>query len=124
MANNALRFEFDVDLKPVRHKKRPVPKKGFVLRQRLLLAYQIHDLLSQGKAQSLHQIGRWLGSCHARMSQLINLLNLAPAIQHEILLSDDPKIHQVTEFHIRDIAMEMHWQKQTVMWKALLTIFS
>lgn len=124
MANSTLRFEFDVDLKPVRHKKRPVPKKGFVLRQRLVLAYQIHDLLSQGKAQSLHQIGRWLGSCHARMSQIINLLNLAPAIQHEILLSENPKLHQVTEFHIRDIAMEMDWQKQTVMWKTLLTIFS
>ncbi len=124
MANNTLRFEFDVDLKPVRHKKRPVPKKGFVLRQRLVLAYQIHDLLSQGKAQSLHQIGRWLGSCHARMSQIINLLNLAPVIQQEILLSDAPKIHQVTEFHIRDIAMEMDWQKQTAMWKTILTIFS
>ncbi len=124
MANSALRFEFDVDLKPVKHKKRPVPKKGFILRQRLLLAYQIHDLLSQGKAQSLHQIGRWLGSCHARMSQLINLLNLAPAIQYEILLSNDPKIHQITEFHIRDIAMEMDWQKQAAMWETLLTIFS
>ena len=124
MANSALRFEFDVDLKPVKHKKRPVPKKGFVLRQRLVLAYQIHDLLSQGKAQSLHQIGRWLGSCHARMSQIINLLNLAPAIQQEILLSEDTKLHQVTEFDIRDIAMEMDWQKQTAMWKTLLTIFS
>lgn len=124
MANSVLRFEFDVDLKPVRHKKRPVPKKGFVLRQRLVLAYQIHDLLSQGKAQSLHQIGRWLGSCHARMSQIINLLNLSPAIQQEILLSDDPKIHQITEFHIRDIAMEMEWKKQTAMWKTLLAIFS
>jgi hypothetical protein len=124
MANSTLRFEFDVDLKPVKHKKRPVPKRGFVLQQRLVLAYQIHDLLSQGKAQSLHQIGRWLGSCHARMSQIINLLNLAPMIQQEILLSDDPKIHQVTEFHIRDIAMEMDWLKQAAMWKILLTIFS
>ena len=124
MANSTLRFEFDVDLKPVRHKKRPVPKKGFVLRQRLVLAYQIHDLLSQGKAQSLHQIGRWLSSCHARMSQIINLLNLAPTIQQEILLSENPKLHQVTEFHIRDIAMEMDWQKQTTMWKTLITIFS
>jgi len=120
MANSALRFEFDVDLKPVKHKKRPVPKKGFVLRQRLVLAYQIHDLLSQGKAQSLHQIGRWLGSCHARMSQIINLLNLAPMIQQDILLSNNLKIHQITEFHIRDIAMEVDWKIQNIGWKKLL----
>jgi hypothetical protein len=85
------------------------------------MAYQIHDLLTQAKAQSLHQIGQWLGSCHARMSQIINLLNLAPAIQQEILFSEDPNLHQITEFHIRDIAMEMDWQKQAAMWKTLLS---
>lgn len=116
-----MKFEFDVDLKPVKHKKPSQPKKGFVLRQRLVVAYQIHDLLTQEKAQSLHQIGKWLGSCHARMSQIINLLNLSPAIQQEIFLSDDPKIHQITEFHIRDIAMEIDWQKQSAMWKNLLS---
>ena len=120
MADKQLRFELEVELKPVKHKRPIKPKRGFVLRQRLLMAYQIHDLLKQNKAQSLHQIGRWLGSCHARMSQIINLLNLAPMIQQEILLSDDPKIHQITEFHIRDIAMEMDWQKQTYSWEELL----
>jgi len=116
-----LKFEFDIDLKPVKRKKPPLPKKGFVLRQRLVLAYQIHELLTQEKAQSLHQIGRWLGSCHARMSQIINLLNLAPAIQQEILLNEDPKLHQITEFHIRNIAMETDWQKQSKMWQTLLS---
>jgi len=113
------RFEFDVDLKPVKRLKKSKPQKEFALRQKLILAYQVHDLLNQGKAKSMLQIGQWIGTCHSRMSQLMNLLNLAPAIQQEILFSNDPKIHQVTEFHIRDLAMEIDWTRQVKQWKQL-----
>lgn len=124
LATMALRFEFQVDLKPIRRLKKPKPQREFALRQKLVLAYQIQDLLDQGKAKSLLQIGQWIGTCHSRMSQIINLLNLAPAIQQEILLVDDPKIHYVTEFHIRDIAMEVCWQNQKDAWQALLNNLS
>ena len=115
----ALRFEFQVDLKPVRRLKKAKPQREFAIRQKLILAYQIQDLLDQGKAKSLLQIGRWIGACHSRMSQIINLLNLAPIIQSKILSSNDPKIHLITEFQIRDIAMETDWEKQELLWDTL-----
>ena len=118
-----MKYEFNVDLKSVKRLKKPKLPKEFVLRQRLVLAYQIHDLLNQENTKSLHQVGQWLGHCHARMSQIINLLNLAPAIQQEILLCNDPEFHKITEFHIRDIAMQVNWQEQIRMWKIKRSIF-
>jgi hypothetical protein len=58
----------------------------------------------------------------ARMSQITNLLNLAPQIQESILFlplvegGHDP----ITERDIRQISVTADWRKQKKMWKPLL----
>ena len=118
-----LKFEFKVDLKPVRHasyrhrmaKISNEPK----LRQYLVLAYQIQDTLAEGKAKDLGQIAEWLGMTYTRLKQIINLLFLCPKIQAEILLTNTDKINRITERKIRDITKEIDWQKQILAWNKL-----
>ena len=118
-----LKFEFKVDLKPVRHasyrhrmaKISNEPK----LRQYLVLAYQIQDMLAEGKAKDLAQIAEWLGMTYTRLKQITNLLLLCPKIQAEILLTNIDKINQITERKIRSITKEIDWQKQILAWNKL-----
>ena len=118
-----LKFEFKVDLKPVRHasyrhrmaKISNEPK----LRQYLVLAYQIRDTLTEGKAKDLGQIAEWLGMTYTRLKQITNLLLLCPKIQEEILLANTDKINRITERKIRSITKEIDWQKQILVWNNL-----
>ena len=115
-----LKFEFKVNLKPVHHKTYPCrmakisnePK----LRQYLVLAYQIQDTISEGKAKDLAQVARWIGMTYTRIKQITNLLLLCPKIQEEILLINTDKILQITERKIRNITKEIDWQKQIILW--------
>jgi hypothetical protein len=58
----------------------------------------------------------------ARLTQIMNLLNLAPDIQEEILFlpktthGRDP----IRERHIRPVAAVLDWRKQRRMWKEVL----
>lgn len=118
-----LKFEFEVNLKPVRHasyrhrmaKISNEPK----LRQYLVLAYQIQDTLAEGKAKDLGQIAEWLGMTYTRLKQIMNLLLLCPKIQAEILLTNTDRINRITERKIRSITKEIDWQKQIHAWNKL-----
>ena len=119
-----LKFEFKVALKPVRHasyrcrmaKISNEPK----LRQYLVLAYQVQDVLAEGKAKDLGQVAGWLNMTYTRLKQIANLLLLCPKIQEEILLINTDKIQKITERKIRDITKEIDWQKQIEAWNKLL----
>jgi hypothetical protein len=122
ITNTGMRFEFKTDLKKPSHMlnsgKIPI-KKEPLLRQNLVLAYQIQELFDKGKARNLGQVAQWLHTTHARISQIMNLLFLAPDIQEEILFSDEEKVFQLTEHKIRKIPMEVNWAKQREMWNEI-----
>ncbi len=117
--NTGMRFEFKTDLKKTRHMRDPRKiriKKEPLLRQHIVLAYQIQELFEKEKAKNLRQVGQWLHMTQARISQIMNLFFLSPDIQEEILFSDREKISQITEHKIRKIPMEINWDKQREMW--------
>jgi len=118
-----LKFEFKVNLKPVHHKtyrcRMAKISNEPKLRQYLVLAHQIQETISEGKAKDLYQISGWLGMTYTRIKQITNLLFLCPKIQEEILLMHTDKILQTTERKIRDIAKEIDWQKQIILWNNL-----
>jgi phosphomannomutase len=90
------------------------------LRQYLVLAYQIQDVLDKDGAKSLLQIAEWLNMTYTRIKQITNLLSLCPEIQKEILLSNTDKIRHITERKIRSITKEINWQKQIEAWNELI----
>jgi hypothetical protein len=56
---------------------------------------------------------------HQRLNQIMNLLLLAPQIQEEIICSASEKIYMIPEYKLRDVAFELSWQKQLIMWQEL-----
>ena len=120
-----MQFEFKINLKKVRHASPRYRMAKIVneprLRQSLVLAYQIQKLLEENNGKTLKQIAQWLNMTPARISQIMNLLLLAPDIQKEILLSENKKVHQLTEYKIFKIITEVDWQKQQEMWNNLLS---
>ena len=118
-----LKFEFKVKLKPVHHKtyrcRMAKISNEPKLRQYLVLAHQIQETISEGKAKDLVQVASWIGMTYTRIKQITNLLLFCPKIQEEILLVNTDKILQITERKIRDIAKEIDWQKQIILWNNL-----
>ena len=119
-----LKFEFKVDLKPVRHashrcrmaKISNEPK----LRQYLVLAYQIQDTLEKDTTLTSKQIAEWLNMTPPRICQIMDILLLCPTIQQDILLSESKKLYNLGEYNIRRIVKEPLWEKQIEMWDAIL----
>lgn len=94
-------------------------QKEPMLRQRLLLAYQIQDLLANGKAQDPRQIARWLNINHVRIYQVIGTLFLSPRIQEEIILSNNPALSTIPEYKINKLSQETDWKKQELFWQEI-----
>jgi len=89
------------------------------LRQNLLLAHQIQELIKEGKAESLKQVAGWLNMSHVRICQIMGMLFLSPEIQEEILLSNDKRISEIPEYKVNEIAKDLSWLKQKETWKQL-----
>jgi hypothetical protein len=120
----ALQFDFNVplcQLKNIRVKHtngRSIHNEPR-LRKNLLLAFQVENLISEGKAKDFTQAARWLNITKARLSQIMSLLNLAPSIQDEIMLSNSDKIKNITVQDILPITAESDWILQISLWNAI-----
>ena len=98
----------------------PAPVKGRVPRVARLMALAIRfdQSLRDGKVISQSELARLTHVTQPRMTQILNLLHLAPDIQEAILFlprttsGRDP----VHEKMLRPIGAEVSWRKQRVMW--------
>ena len=114
-------FEFEVNLQHVNHRSRrcfmaKVTKEPRI-RQDLILAYQLKEIIEQDKGISLKQIAGWLGITYGRLLQIMALLLLAPKIQDEIIFSEEIKIYRLSERKIRHVTKEILWDKQLSAWQ-------
>ncbi|MDD5129609.1 MAG: recombinase family protein [Candidatus Omnitrophica bacterium] len=116
--------QYKVELKEL--KNLPVPpnqiniKNESQLRQRLILAHQIQDIISAGKVKDLKQMAEWLNLGNIKIYLIMNSLMLAPSIQEDILLSNDKNISLIPEYKINEICHELDWEKQKEKWQKLL----
>ncbi len=74
----------------------------------LALAHYIERLVDQGAVASYADAARQLGVSLARMTQILNLLNLPPKVQEGLLLGD---LH-LSERRIRALAAGAEWDGQ------------
>jgi hypothetical protein len=85
----------------------------------LALAHKIDRMVRDGQLRDLADAARALGMTRARVSQVTNLLLLAPEIQEAIL--DLPMVitgrDPITERQLRPIAAEPDWENQLLMWR-------
>jgi len=124
LADNKQRRKFEVDLKQVRplnkwHKEEEIEKEPPV-RRMLILAYQIQQLIKEGRIKHPREACRWLNLSVTRMDQTMNALFLCPEIQNAILSTNTPAINSLTEFKIRPLLKETNWSNQLALWQSLL----
>ena len=76
----------------------------------LALAHRFDELVRSGAVKNYAELARLGHVTRARVSQIINLLNLAPVIQEYLLWL--PPGREVTERDLRRIAGEVRWDRQ------------
>ena len=89
----------------------------------MALALRCEELLRSGAVENQTEIARLGHVTRARVSQILNLLNLAPAIQEELLFLPRTLVGR-DAIILRDllpIASTMEWGKQRELWKEILT---
>src|SRR6266850_2589252 len=95
-----------------------VPK----LARLMALAIRLDGLLRAGDVADFAELARIGHVSRARVTQIMNLLMLAPDIQEAILFL--PLVEQgrdrLKEGQVRPIAGEMNWGKQRRMWRKLV----
>jgi hypothetical protein len=88
----------------------------------MALAIRFDRLIQVGEVTDQAELARLGRVSRARMTQIMNLLHLAPDIQEEVLSL--PLTHRgrdpIREIMLRPIAAVPDWRKQRRMWQALL----
>jgi hypothetical protein len=102
--------------------KSTAPAKLPHITKLMALAIRLDHLLASGQVKDQAEIARTAGITRARVTQIINLTNLAPDIQ-EAILNLEPTTDHVPRFRereVRTIAILPNWEKQRLMWKRLV----
>ena len=85
----------------------------------MALAIRFDKLIRDGEVADQAELARVGHVSRARLSQIMNLLNLSPDIQEQILHL--PRVERgrdpVTERELRPIAAVTDWRKQRRMWR-------
>jgi hypothetical protein len=103
-------------------KKPSAPAKLPHITKLMALAIRLEHLLATGQVKDQAEIARTAGITRARVTQIINLTQLAPDIQ-EAILNLEPTADHVPRFRereVRTIAILPNWEKQRVLWKRLV----
>ncbi len=87
----------------------------------MALAIRFDRLIRNGAVADYAEIARLGHVTRARLTQIMNLLKLAPNIQEELLCL--PPVEKgrdpITERELRPIAAVLDWQKQRRMWRRI-----
>jgi len=87
----------------------------------LALAHKVDAMIRAGELGDLAHAAKVMGLTRARVTQVMNLLLLAPEIQEAIL--DLPPVTKgrdtVTERTLRRIVAEPEWERQRLLWQGL-----
>jgi hypothetical protein len=101
------------------HRQQAEISKEPLIRQNLILAHQV-DQVAREKRCTLKEIAGWVGISPARICHIANMLLISPQIQEEILFSTDKALFSIPEYRLRDVSVEMDWNKQRDIWNYLL----
>ena len=97
----------------------PVPEGKVPRISRLMaMAIRFDNLVRLGEVADFADIAELGQVTRARVSQIVNLLNLAPDIQEDILFLQPVAGDRdaVSERHVRAVAGEPDWGRQRAMW--------
>lgn len=85
----------------------------------LALAIKFQDMVDSGEVRDYAELARLGYVTRARLTQIMNLLLLAPDIQEQ-LLSPNDMVLGLRERFVRGLCAQVQWTTQRQGWKALL----
>lgn len=103
-------------------KKPSVPPRVPHITKLMALGIRLEHLLASGQVKDQAEIARTADVTRARITQILNLTNLAPDIQQAIL-DLEPTTDQVPRFReseVRQITVIPNWEKQRLLWRRLV----
>jgi hypothetical protein len=89
----------------------------------LALALKFEDLIHQGVVKDYAELARLGRVSRARVTQIMNLLNLAPDIQERILSLRTPAVG-LRESTVRKLSSVVQWREQRDRWQELCRVAS
>lgn len=89
----------------------------------MALAIRFDGLLRDGVVGNQSELAELAQVSQPRMTQIMNLLHLAPEIQEAILFLESVEKGRdpITERDLRPIAQVLNWSEQKTCWKFLLS---
>ena len=84
------------------HEARPIAP---VVRS-IVLAFQIEHAVRDGRARDYADVAKQIGMTRARVSQLLRLLRLPPALLDTLLLADPMRFPRLTERQLRPLVTD------------------
>ncbi len=132
-AKNELTVRCNVHFQPKRHGRKQMnvgaaPVRATVplgrvprISRLMSLAIRFEGLLAAGEVTDCAELARLGHVSRARVTQIMNLLNLAPEIQETLLFlpAVEAGRDSIKEWEVRPIAAEADWGKQRGMWQSL-----
>lgn len=120
----------DFTVRLVRHRKQSARPRGDTqmpgrVASLLALAHRFEGLLASGAVKDNAELARLGHVSRARITQIMNLLNLAPAIQEYLLSIESAEgnsIKVISERHLRRILREVHWDHQIECFQELVSV--
>ncbi len=97
----------------------PVPR----ISRLLALALKMEQMIQEGTVKNFGELAHLGQVSRARITQVMNLLQLAPDIQEEILLGNTPE-DRLRESAIRKLSGVVRWSEQRDRWHQLLAAAS
>jgi hypothetical protein len=85
----------------------------------MALAIKLQEMVDRGEVRDYADVARLGYVSRARMTQIMNLLNLAPDIQEYLLLLSG-NARMLPERQLRPLARRARWADQRALWAQLL----
>ena len=122
-------MEVEINIAPARGRRggrKSVPKVAQSQRipritRLMALAIKFQDMIDRGEVRDYADLAQLGYVTRARITQIMNLLNLAPDIQNELLTSSTLAAHaNVPERSLRQVTAVVGWSQQRRLRKELL----
>ena len=102
-----------------RKERLPGPLPAPRISRLLALALQMQQMIQEGTVNNYSQLAQLSYVSRARISQIMNLLQLAPDIQEEILVGNLPQ-NRLRESAVRKLSGVISWSEQRKRWHELV----
>jgi len=124
--DGAIQVETTLPVRPRRHENRKAGQPDSVsdagsrpriprITRLMALAIKFQDMVDRSEVRDYADLARLGYVTRARITQIMNLLNLAPDIQEQLLLPAPPTA-KIAERLLRCVTSEVSWQQQRRVW--------